>query len=638
MSVSSRRAFSFILAVVAVPVLCSVPSLAQQATGEDQCLKILFGPQGGVDQPPVVLKARDAHKDWPNPQSTDHREAVQDIEIGFLRAENQLWCQALMLLSADPSLLHGIYRQLFDQSKSKIENLVQSGGNAGSSGTTNLVSKNFTSQLLSAASEYGGITQSTSGQTTTFNGSLSGIPLAIESETGIPLLAECSVTTHNQKCVSQRLIDGLSRFSFSAGVNTSGGTAGTGTAGTGTGSTQPVSISSTNSASNYSLNQITVKAVVLRKPPTPSDISDAIKKAVGDKADSNDGNGSKDKSSKDKNQSKSKTKSDNKDKSQDGKLNPDTATDAWGKSLTDLYCSCMELLPSDDKDYNYNRTLMCKHALDKQKRKAEQCSDAKKAVMAKVLSYIDAGAEDLLQASGAVQQQRAWDDAAQQFEKAMTAAAAYGIDADYKGTVATYVQALAERAAEEDIIYSSSWKPTLSLEYDLNTPANQPTNSVFKIIGSWVPNTHRIKNWTFTLNGAASIYNSQPPSSVPSGTRIRDFQLSGEGDYKIPKSLPIVGQPTLTWAYYYQDQTSPSLLKVPISGLPITGLSSSTNEVFTTRGPINIGQFRISLGKSSSGVKVPLSMTVSNRTELLTGMDVRGQVGISYDFASLLSK
>jgi hypothetical protein len=62
--------------------------------------------------------------------------------------------------------------------------------------------------------------------------------------------------------------------------------------------------------------------------------------------------------------------------------------------------------------------------------------------------------------------------------------------------------------------------------------------------------------------------------------------------------------------------------------------------VFTQRGPIDIGQLKVSFGTSSSGVSVPLSFTVANRTELIQGMnlDWKGQIGFSYDFASLLSK
>jgi hypothetical protein len=532
---------------------------ATRITGEDQCKEILYGPGAPDKQVGFVIRARTSNPQWANAQSLDHANAIDSIKKAFFTPENQRGCQAIMLVNGDPSITLSAYRLLFEQLKNKTQNLQQAGGNASSGGTTNLVSKNFNSQLFSIASEYGGITQSTSGQTTTFGGSLSGIPLAIEGSTGFPVLPECSASTSTNCLSSKLLVDGLSRFSFSVGVNSSGGTAGSGTASGGQGTTQPVVLSSASSASNYSLNQVTAKVAILRKMPTASDLSTAV-----------------------------------------GKLDQTALSKiAMDKPDKDLQTYLKALYGSADP--NVNNALASAY---------------------EALLNGDAKTEDF-----------AWRDAARQFATAASIAAVHNIGANYKETVAAYLQAAAERSAQEDTVYTAAIKPTLSVEYDLNTPANQPTNSVFKVIGAWVPG-----NWTLTLNGAASIYNSQPAPSIPSASRIRDFQLAAEADYKLSKSWPIVGQPTLSGAFYYQDQTSPSILKVPISGLPITGLSSSTNQVFTQRGPIDIGQFKISFGKSSSGFSVPLSMTVANRTELLTGMDVRGQIGISYDFSSLLSK
>ncbi len=517
-------------------------------TAEDQCKQIeLYRAEGTLDKNDrggFVIQAQ---------KIPDHAKAIQHIITAFFTADHERGCQAIMLASAEPLIMRSLaYKLFFGQ----LKNLQQAGGNASSSGTTSLVSKNFTSQLLSIASEYGGMTQSTSGQTTTISGSLSGIPLAVESKTGAPFLAECSA--RGSKCFPPSLIEGLSRFSFSVGVNSSGGNAGSGTASGGQGTTQPVALSSASSSSNYSLNQVTAKIAILRKLPKPSDLNTAIGKF-------------------------DKTVLDNMDKQALG--------------LTTLLSA---IYGSTDAD---------------------------------VKNAIASAAEALLNGNTATADS-AWREAARQLAAAAKLAAAHNtIDSNYENSIASYLQAAAEVSAQEDIAYTSSIKPTLSVEYDLNTPANQPTNSVFKVIGAWVPG-----NWTLTLNGAASIYNSQPSSSIPSASRIRDFQLAAEADYKMSKSLPIVGQPTFSGAFYYQDQTSPSILNVPINGLPITGLSSSTNQVFTTRGPIDIGQFKISFGNSKSGISVPLSMTIANRTELLTGMDVRGQIGISYDFSSLLSK
>ncbi len=39
-----------------------------------------------------------------------------------------------------------------------------------------------------------------------------------------------------------------------------------------------------------------------------------------------------------------------------------------------------------------------------------------------------------------------------------------------------------------------------------------------------------------------------------------------------------------------------------------------------------------------SGVKVPVSFTLANRTELIKEKEVRGTIGVTFDFDSLFSK
>jgi hypothetical protein len=44
------------------------------------------------------------------------------------------------------------------------------------------------------------------------------------------------------------------------------------------------------------------------------------------------------------------------------------------------------------------------------------------------------------------------------------------------------------------------------------------------------------------------------------------------------------------------------------------------------------------LGPGQSSVRFPIAVSYSNRTELITKPEWRGQVGISYDFDSLFTK
>ncbi|MND07777.1 hypothetical protein D3C83_299980 [compost metagenome] len=46
---------------------------------------------------------------------------------------------------------------------------------------------------------------------------------------------------------------------------------------------------------------------------------------------------------------------------------------------------------------------------------------------------------------------------------------------------------------------------------------------------------------------------------------------------------------------------------------------------------------KLSLAPGATGIKIPLSLTLSNRTELIDKPTWRGQLGLTYDFDSLLS-
>lgn len=255
---------------------------------------------------------------------------------------------------------------------------------------------------------------------------------------------------------------------------------------------------------------------------------------------------------------------------------------------------------------------------------------------------------------------------------------------------------LIDTAAYRDV--AAAQKPLIGFEYDLNTPANQPSYSSLKGNVSWsfggqVPSdaisctgvraqkqgetitspacsaagaaisgsasTKQVTSLadtrsqarktagsatpllTINLSMAGDLYNGTPPASVPSSERLRDFQGGAEIDYKvstskIPRLGSLIGDSTLAGTYYYQDQTSPSVLKGPPSGITIANLPSAATQVYTTRGPINLGQIRFGFG-AGSNVSFPIGFTYANRSELTT-RPIRGlQFGLSYNLSSLFT-
>lgn len=200
-------------------------------------------------------------------------------------------------------------------------------------------------------------------------------------------------------------------------------------------------------------------------------------------------------------------------------------------------------------------------------------------------------------------------------------------------------------------------KAALSLEYDFNKPLSQPTISTVKLVGSSRPFGPTIcpakpgaaepgvvatKRYTATVNLGAAFYNS-PPTGVPGASAFRDAQAGAELDAAFCTTSrnwvrSFFGNSTTGLTYYYQDQVSPSILKVtpsaPVAGITIVGLASTTSQVFAKKGPINFIQLKYGLGFGKN-VKFPIAVSWSNRTDLITHALWSAQFGVSYDFSSL---
>jgi hypothetical protein len=147
----------------------------------------------------------------------------------------------------------------------------------------------------------------------------------------------------------------------------------------------------------------------------------------------------------------------------------------------------------------------------------------------------------------------------------------------------------------------------------------------------------------FAINASVGVdlYNAEPLSSIPSASHLRDFQAGAEIDWilrssKIPAIGSLVGDSTLSGVYYYQDQTSPSILKGPPQTVTIADLPPTATQVYTSRGPINLGQIRLGLG-TGSNVSFPICFTYSNRSGLIQHPIKGFQFGLSYNLSSLFS-
>jgi hypothetical protein len=191
---------------------------------------------------------------------------------------------------------------------------------------------------------------------------------------------------------------------------------------------------------------------------------------------------------------------------------------------------------------------------------------------------------------------------------------------------------MADKSAYDAIAHS----PTLSLEYSLDrqplTQAAAGTASTMPLVNT--PDLHTVR-------------------------LIHANQFIGASDYTITASASFFGQKTAGMPDVWRDFQVGAKLTIPFAGIknavdkgsfelsglfedlrqmPL-GINLQINGVSITQ-PGKIGLFQakysIPIG-NNSGVQVPVSVTYSNRTDLIKESDVQGNIGITFDLDKLVA-
>ena len=181
-------------------------------------------------------------------------------------------------------------------------------------------------------------------------------------------------------------------------------------------------------------------------------------------------------------------------------------------------------------------------------------------------------------------------------------------------------------------------KPMLTVEATYAQPTLQPKLVNGKVVFAWSPKGMGTANrGTVTLNGGVSFYTSPQPSDLSGATaRWRDAQFALQFDRPLGgKDSPAV----FTLGTYIQYQISPGILEIPDgttapgTGIPLPG---SAKQLLAPKGTIAIVHAGVTLQLPNSGVKIPIGVSWANRTELLTGSEIRGHIGFTFDTHSLV--
>jgi hypothetical protein len=225
---------------------------------------------------------------------------------------------------------------------------------------------------------------------------------------------------------------------------------------------------------------------------------------------------------------------------------------------------------------------------------------------------------------------------------------------DAPKNVLTLSQALdAFNAAAYTVLDQARGTPLATVSYTYSTPASKPATHDFTLVlselfrgGKDIKDASGNKTgqkdetrtfWSgaqLTGNFTASIYANLPPGATYG--RFRDVQLSAEFDKPFGGTI---AEPrgVLSVAGYGQFQYDPTVLNITqgniVPGTDIT-LPENAQVLLGTSGWLGVVQGKI-VFNLAKGLSIPVALKWSNKTDLLKGSDVRGQLGLTYDLSAL---
>ncbi|HKS28113.1 MAG TPA: hypothetical protein VJS44_09850 [Pyrinomonadaceae bacterium] len=170
----------------------------------------------------------------------------------------------------------------------------------------------------------------------------------------------------------------------------------------------------------------------------------------------------------------------------------------------------------------------------------------------------------------------------------------------------------------EEILAKVAKAPIVTFEYLNDRPLNASSISRFRFIAE----TGLSRGFDLTFNGSLALFDERPATAE---SRIRDFQFALQLDAQMGEMGMGLGKPVLSFAGRYErlseDITSSDGLAIP-----------------NTKGDIAVGQLKFTIPIKNSGIRIPISVSFANRTELLKEKEVRGNFGFTFDLDTLFAR
>lgn len=196
-----------------------------------------------------------------------------------------------------------------------------------------------------------------------------------------------------------------------------------------------------------------------------------------------------------------------------------------------------------------------------------------------------------------------------------------------------YVAQLTTLQSAIDTVYDFAARGSL-VTFDWSTARDAALPDLYTATAVWEHALGASRKTDLTVNGAVNFYRRKP-SDVADQLKSVDFTAQLDHplgtEFFLPKTtLTLAGR----FSHIPKDTVSSAPAPDPTAAAAPAAASSMAAP--SPKGNIVLVQLKLTVPVKNSGVKMPLSITASNRTELIKERDVRASFGITFDLDTLV--
>jgi hypothetical protein len=203
-----------------------------------------------------------------------------------------------------------------------------------------------------------------------------------------------------------------------------------------------------------------------------------------------------------------------------------------------------------------------------------------------------------------------------------------------KKALEDYATTLLAVQQDEGKLYEFIGKaPVLAVEFTATRDPKLP--DLYATTGIWQSAFGKDKKASLTLNAELDYYGSVPPGTTH---QLKSFVFSAEVSRQIGDVLGLK-TPTLSlagrYSYLPNDTVTSSVASTTQDATTSNGTAGTS---VALKGSVGLVQAKLTVPIKGSGVKIPLSVTLANRSEAVKESFVRANFGVTLDLDTLLAK